>query len=233
MIYNVDARHGLALLPDGSIDGIVSDVPYKTISGGNAVGKNGLGAYGRPTGMLAANNGKGGLEHNDIEPEEYAAEFYRVLKSPGHAWIFINEHRRRRLEDAMLAAGFKTHFLAAWIKNNVTPNRFGMKNGELYFLFRKGPARTLYNRSMKQFQMCNNPVGKKRHPNEKPVELVRSMVVASSQPGETILDPFCGAGGVGVACQETGREFIGFEIDPVHHAVAVSRMATDREGVFG
>jgi site-specific DNA-methyltransferase (adenine-specific) len=183
--------------------------------------------------MLAANNGKGGLEHNDIEPEDYAAELFRVLKSPGHAWLFINEFRRRRLEDAMLTAGFKTHFLAAWVKNNATPNRWGMKNGELYFLFRKGPARTLYNPSMKQFQMHKNPVGRKRHPNEKPVGLVREMVLASSQPGDTVLDPFCGAGSVGVACQQTGRQFIGFEIDPAHHAVAASRMTTDTMEAFG
>lgn len=232
MIFNVDARHGLAALPSGSVDCIVSDLPYKTISGGTGAGKE-ADEHRRPAGMLTANNGKGGLEHNDIEPEEYAAELFRVLADPGHAWLFINEFRRRRLEDAMLAAGFKTHFLAAWLKNTVTPNRWGMKNGELYFLLRKGAARGLYNKSMKQFQQHKNPAGSKLHPNEKPVALVREMVLASSQPGETVLDPFCGAGSVGVACQETGREFIGFEIDPTHYATAVSRMAADKVGAFG
>ncbi|AUQ95995.1 DNA modification methylase [Phaeobacter inhibens] len=227
MIYHTDAMHGLALLGSESVDCIVSDPPYKTISGGRSADPD---KHKLPGGMLAVNDGKGGLEYNAIRAIDYAAEIYRVLKNPGHVWLFTNELNRRSTEDAMLLAGFKTHYLGGWIKNTVTPNRWGMKNGELVFLFRKGVARTLYNPSLKQFIEAKNPAGRKCHPNEKPVELMREFVLASSLPGETVLDMFCGSGSVGVACRETGREFIGFEIDPAHYATAVTRYNAE---VFG
>ena len=173
--------------------------------------------------MLSANDGRI-FEHNDIEPEEYAPLLFRVLTDPGHAWVMCNEMNRRRLEDAFLGAGFVTHFLGAWIKNTVTPNRWGMKNGELLFLFRKGRARTLYNPSLKQFPHHPNPAGSKLHPTEKPVALMRDLVEASSLPGQIVLDPFCGAGGTGVACRELGRRFIGIEIDPEYAVVARGRI---------
>ena len=94
MMFNVDARHGLSVLADESVDMVFTDPPYKTISGGNTT------KHRRCSGMLAENNGKGGFEHNSIEPHEYAADLYRVLKSPGHAWVMTNELNRRKIEDA-------------------------------------------------------------------------------------------------------------------------------------
>lgn len=214
-ILTMDARSALKILPDKSVDLIVTDPPYRVISGGNE-------SANRPVGMLSENDGRI-FEHNDIEPDEYAPDLFRVLTNPGHAWVMCNELNRRKMEDAMLRAGFVTHFLGAWVKNTVTPNRWGMKNGELLFLFRKGAARTLYNPSLKQFIHHANPVGNKLHPTEKPVALMRDLVEASSLPGQTVLDPFCGAGAVGVACRESGRQFLGFEIDPKYADVARGR----------
>ena len=69
-----------------------------------------------------------------------------------------------------------------------------------------------------------NPAGMKSHPTEKPVALMRDLVEASSLPGQVVLDPFCGTGAVGVACRETGRTFIGIEIDPDYAGVARGRV---------
>lgn len=217
-----DMRPIVRAMPDQCIDCIVSDIPYRTISGGNSVGKDGLGIYGRPTGMLAKNDGKV-FEHNDIDITEYAADLFRIVTDPGHVWIFSNEMNRRRIEDAMLAAGFKTHFLGAWIKNTVTPNRWGMKNAELLFLFRRGKARGLYTPSLKQFIYHNNPRGK-THPTEKPVPLMRDLIEASSLPGQTVLDPFMGTGATGVACADLGRRFIGIEVHRPFYDTALGRI---------
>jgi DNA modification methylase len=219
-LMNKDALSVLPWLGVGTIDCIITDPPYPTISGGSGPSDT----HQRPTGMLAANDGRGGLLHNDVDIEDYAPMLWRVLRDPGHVWMFTNELNRRRIEDAMLAAKFRTHFLGGWIKQNATPNQWGMKNAELFFLFRKGSARGLYTPGIKQFIAAHNPVGKKIHPNEKPVELVQQMVEASSLAGQTVLDPFCGAGSVGVACRATGRRFVGIEIDPLHWAVAKGRL---------
>ena len=85
MLVLGDTRALLRTIPTGSVDLVVTDPPYKTISGG----ENG-GLRSRPSGMLASNNGKGGLEHNDIEFREYFHDLYRVLKDPAHLYLMVN-----------------------------------------------------------------------------------------------------------------------------------------------
>ena len=63
------------------------------------------------------------------------------------------------------------------------------------------------------------------HKWQKPEPLLRRIILASSNPGDTILDPFMGSGTTGVACVQTGRNFIGIEIDPTYFAIAEKRIA--------
>jgi len=62
------------------------------------------------------------------------------------------------------------------------------------------------------------------HPTKKPIKLIRDIVRRSSNEGDTILDPFMGSGTTGVACVQTGRNFIGIEIDPGYFAIAERRI---------
>jgi DNA modification methylase len=63
------------------------------------------------------------------------------------------------------------------------------------------------------------------HPCQKPVELMSYLIDKLTQPGDLILDPFCGSGTTGVACVQTGRRFIGIEIEPKYVAIARHRIA--------
>jgi len=63
------------------------------------------------------------------------------------------------------------------------------------------------------------------HPSPKPECLMRWLVEELSEPGDTIIDPFCGSGTTGVACMQTGRKFIGIEIDENYAAIARRRIA--------
>lgn len=63
-----------------------------------------------------------------------------------------------------------------------------------------------------------------QHPTQKPVELAAHFIGLHTQPGDTILDPFMGSGTTGVACVQTGRNFIGMEIDPTFFAIAERRI---------
>jgi site-specific DNA-methyltransferase (adenine-specific) len=73
--------------------------------------------------------------------------------------------------------------------------------------------------------MRDMPPIKRQHPNEKPVSLVRRFIELHTRPGDLVLDPFMGSGTTGVACVQTGRRFIGIELDPVYFAVAERRIA--------
>ena len=63
---------------------------------------------------------------------------------------------------------------------------------------------------------------KGKHPCEKPLDLIKHMITASSLPGQVVFDGFVGSGAVGVACVETGRDFIGVEADVVNYKNAQS-----------
>jgi hypothetical protein len=65
---------------------------------------------------------------------------------------------------------------------------------------------------------------RRQHPNEKSVPFV-SRLLGATPDGCTVLDPFCGSGTTGVACQITGRKFIGIEIDPTYADIARRRIA--------
>ena len=63
------------------------------------------------------------------------------------------------------------------------------------------------------------------HPTTKPLWLMQRLVTVSTNPDMTVLDCFMGSGTTGVACVQTGRNFIGIEIDPTYFAIAERRIA--------
>ena len=65
---------------------------------------------------------------------------------------------------------------------------------------------------------------KDQHPTQKPVALFEHFIRLHSQEGETVLDPFMGSGSTGVACVNTGRDFIGMELDPNYYTMAKERI---------
>lgn len=66
---------------------------------------------------------------------------------------------------------------------------------------------------------------KSNHPTEKPVELLKHLVEVYTNEGDTVLDNTMGSGSTGVACVETGREFIGIELDEKYYRVAKDRIS--------
>ena len=220
-LTNICAIQGLKMLTDGSVDLIVTDPPYKTISGGSGPAKGG---HARPGGMLSKNDGKI-FKHNEIKFQEYFSELYRVLKDPAHIYIMTNWLNLRRAMNLLEEVGFKIHCELTWKKQNATPSRFYMKNKEHVIFARKGAAFSINNKGSMNCHEFKNPIGNKRHETEKPVDLLKMYIENSSQPGDTVLDPFVGSGSTAQACHETGRNFIGFEIDPKYYQVCCDRLA--------
>ena len=67
--------------------------------------------------------------------------------------------------------------------------------------------------------------GKKAHPTQKPEALLHRVLLASTRPGDIVLDPFFGTGTTGAVAKRLGRRFVGIERDPVYAAIARQRIA--------
>lgn len=217
-LYQGDSLALMKGIPDGSVDLVVTDPPYRVISGGKPKRK------GQPSGMLSLNDGKI-FQHNDIDPEMWFPELYRVLKDNAHCYVMVNLLNLQEFMNAACQAGFKIHNLLIWKKNNATPNRWYMKNCEFTLFLYKGKAKHIINCGSKQCHEFDNIRGRKSHPTEKPVELMEYYILNSSAENDTVLDPFMGSGSTGVACVNTGRNFIGMELDEKYFSVADARMA--------
>lgn len=217
-LYNNDCLNVFKDIPDNSIDLIISDVPYKVISGGRPKYK------GQPSGILSKNDGKI-FNNNDIKPCEYMYELYRVLKEGTHCYIFINFINLQEMMNEAEKVGFKLHTLLIWEKNNKTPSRWYMKNQEYILFMRKGKAKPVKNAGVGHILKYNNIMGgNKSHPCEKPVDLLELLITNSSNENDIVFDPFMGSGSCGVACMNTNRKFIGIELDENYFNIAKNRI---------
>lgn len=137
-IYNKDASELFKEIDDETINLIVTDPPYKCIKGGRPKRKN------CPSGILKKNDGKI-FKNNDISPEEFIPELYRILKNDSQCYIMVNLLNLNNYINICLKCGFRLHNLLIWEKNNVTPSRWYMKNAEYILFLRKGKAKPINN----------------------------------------------------------------------------------------
>jgi len=77
--------------------------------------------------------------------------------------------------------------------------------------------------------VAGNFTERETHPAQYPVAMIERIAKATTLPKSIILDPFCGSGTTGVACVQTGRRFIGIEIDPGYADRARARIAKAAE----
>jgi len=63
------------------------------------------------------------------------------------------------------------------------------------------------------------------HPTIKPLSIVQTLIENSTQPGDVVLDPFMGSGTTAVACIRSGREYLGFEMDPEYYKTCKARVS--------
>ena len=219
MLYNDDCLEVLKNIPNNSIDLVVTDPPYKIVSGGctnKAVRYTGSEHDELKSGKL--------FKSNIIKFNEWIPIIYDKVKDGSHVYIMCNDRNLREVLNVAHDSKFKLLNILTWKKTKHNPNRYYLKNSEFIVMLRKGKAVNINN--MGTFQVLEIPnVDKKLHPSDKPVELMKILVGNSSKNGEVVLDPFMGAGSVGVACDEIGnREFIGIELDEKYFNIAKERI---------
>lgn len=194
-------------IPSGAIDFVLTDPPYMT-------------AYRPRSGETVINDSDSGWFHPT------AAELYRVLKNDSFCFMFYGWPVADVVVAAARATGFRpvSHF--SFVKKYCSYSGYSKAQHETAYLFAKGrpqkPSEPLSDVQPWSY------TGNKMHPTEKPVSVLTPLVKSFSQPGEIILDPFCGSGSSLVAASVLQRRFIGMEIDPKHVATAQARLATTR-----
>lgn len=216
-LFNEDCLAGMSRLQSSSIDAVVTDPPYRVISGGtHSEWKSGW-----QQSVLKANDGKI-FEHNGISHYDWMKECYRVLKPNSHFMTnFLNLYS---LMGIAMQVGFKLHNLLVWEKNTCNANRWYMKNCEYRVFCRKGEAKTINQPSSKTVVKFDNIVGSKLHPTEKPVDLMKLYITDSTNEEDVVLDPFAGSGSTAVAAILCNRHFIAFELDKNYYEVAKKRI---------
>jgi site-specific DNA-methyltransferase (adenine-specific) len=226
---------GMKQIPDNSIDLIVTDPPYKIVQGGCSNKAVTINACG---GILNKHDGdntelvkKGKIfNHNEIQFNEWLPEIYRVLKDNSHCYIMINGRNLAELQMEAEKVGFRFHNIIAWDKGNATPNKWYMQRLEFILFMFKGEAKNINNMGTTTLlQVPNIKRGTKLHPTEKPVDLMKILIENSSKKNDIVLEPFAGCGSTLLACKETGRNFIGFELDKHYHSIAEKRLLNYQE----
>lgn len=106
-----------------------------------------------------------------------------------------------------------------WIKRN--DGAFGSFLSDTEFAWRKGGEGVYCFKDAKY----KSETPERYHPTQKPVSLMKWCIENYTQEGDTVFDPFMGSGTTGVACVQTGRNFIGIEIDPTYYAIAEKRIS--------
>lgn len=222
MLYLADSRDVLRMLPEASVDCIVTDPPY------------GLGLFkeGQTTAGTRLAEHAGGMY--DDEPgrimdmlDEVFMHAARLLKPGGHAYVFFHMTRYEAVY-TMLRKNFGSceEVPLIWIKNTPgigDPNSMWCYAYEPCFWVNTG--RSLTKPQAFNYLKGYDTVSKKIHPTEKPAPLLRHLLQASTVPGEIILDPFVGSGSTLVAAHQLGCRFIGVESHEPFHRAATERIA--------
>jgi len=211
-----DCLEMMKTIPDGSVDMVLTDPPYRVIGGGS----NSNPSLSK---SLGGNNGKI-FQHNDILFSDWMPIVFQKMKPDSHAYIMTNLKNLFNLQASAVMCGFQVHNLLVWEKQNATANRWYMKNCEYTLFLRKGAAFPIKNMGSKTVHKFQNPIGCKLHPTEKPVGLMQLYIKNSSNPEDTVLDPFIGSGTTGVAAKNLNRNFIGIELDEKYFKIAKERI---------
>jgi modification methylase len=178
----------------------------------------------------------------------WLAECRRILKPDGAIWVIGSYHNVFRLGVALQDLGYWIQNDVIWRKVNPMPNfrgkRFTNAHETLIWAGRDQKSRVTFNyeslkalnddvqmRSDWLYPICAGPErlkddgGRKAHPTQKPEALLGRVLLATTNPGDVVLDPFFGTGTTGAVAQRLGRRWIGIERDKDYATAARDRIA--------
>ena len=209
MKYNIlhsDAIDYMQRLDNNSVTMTLTDIPYGVIN--------------REGGIR--NMDKGDADIMTFDLTQFVAQIMRVTS--GSIYIFCSSEQVSGIRKQLDRDLTTRHCI--WEKTNPSPmhgQRFWLSSIENCVFARKSKA--TFN------EHCQSAVWResversiKDHPTPKSILLMKRLIEASSNPGDTVLDPCMGSGSVGIACKMTNRDFLGSDINPMYVSKALQRI---------
>ena len=244
VLYHGDCLSILNQLPDNSVDMIFADPPYNLSNGGFSV------HAGR---MVSVDKGLWDVSKGFLDDYEFHYRWLeackRVLKPNGTLWVSGTYHSIYQCGHALQSLGYHILNDISWFKPNASPNlscRFFTASHETIIWARKDKKgkHTFNYQEMKNgnwpedklkkpnLQMRSvwsmgtpKPEEKKygKHPTQKPLDLLKRIVLSSTNKGDVILDPFTGSSTTGIASAIHGRKFIGIDMEKNYLELSIKR----------
>jgi len=238
-----DCIEAMRTLPEASVDMVFADPPYNLQLEGELHRPN----QTRVDGVEEAWDRFEDFASYDRFSEAWLTAARRLLKPDGTLWVIGSYHNIFRVGARLQDLGFWILNDVVWRKTNPMPNfrgrRFTNAHETMIWCARERDARYRFNyEAMKSLnddlQMRSDwllPIcsggerlkdgsGRKAHPTQKPEALLHRVILASTQPGDLVLDPFFGTGTTGVVAKRLGRNYVGIERDKRYIAAAEARL---------
>ncbi|ATI40739.1 modification methylase [Pacificitalea manganoxidans] len=247
-ILDGDCIERMRALPENSVDLIFADPPYNLQL---------KGALHRPdNSMVDAVDDEwdqfASFAAYDKFTREWLAAARRILKPDGAIWVIGSYHNIFRVGAALQDAGYWLLNDVVWRKSNPMPNFRGKRltnaHETMIWASKSDTAKYTFNyealkslnegvqmRSDWVLPICTgherlkNAKGEKAHPTQKPESLLHRVLIATTNPGDVVLDPFFGTGTTGAVAKMLGRDFIGIEREAEYREVAAARIARVRK----
>jgi modification methylase len=234
-------------LPAGSVDLIFADPPY------NLQLKREL--HRPDNSMVDAVNDHWdqftSFASYDRFTRDWLAAARRLLKPNGALWVIGSYHNIFRVGTVLQDQGFWLLNDVVWRKSNPMPNFRGKRltNAHETLIWASRDESSKYTFNYEALKELNDGVqmrsdwviplctggerlkdanGDKAHPTQKPEALLHRILVATTHPGDVVLDPFFGTGTTGAVARMLGRSFIGIEREAAYRSVAAERLARVR-----
>lgn len=229
-------------IPAKSVDVIFADPPYNLQLSNNLYRPN----QTKVDGVFDDWDQFESLKVYDDFTRKWLEGCKRVLKPNGSIWVIGSYHNIYRVGSIMQDVGFWFLNDILWIKTNPMPNfkgtRFNNAHETMLWASQGKDAKyTFHYKAMKTYNddlqmrsdwfipICSGKErikvnGEKAHSTQKPEELLRRIILSSSNVGDVILDPFMGSGTTGAVAKKLGRNFIGIEREAFYQKVATERI---------
>lgn len=227
-----DCLRVLPTIPDRAAAHVITDPPYSEhVHAVGQIHKSQIGKPGRKPGQGSGEDfGFAALTPRDLDG--LAAAAARIATR----WtlVFCDQEGADNWRLAMRANGLPPLRHGLWLKPDAMPQLTGDRpaNGAEAIVIAHPEGRKRWNGGGRPavWTYCIER-NDRCHTTQKPVPLMLQLVEDFTDPGELVLDPFCGSGTTGVACLRLGRRFIGIEKDPKYAAIARERLRAESQGL--
>jgi site-specific DNA-methyltransferase (adenine-specific) len=210
-----DAVDWLSGLDDASVDLVITDPPYESLEKHRNVGTT------TRLSQSKASSNAWFVVFPNARFEALFTQLHRVLKDDRHFYLFCDAPTMFIAKPIAEAAGFTFWKPLVWDKKRIGMGYHYRARYEFILFFEKGKRRL---NDLGVPDVLEAPRIFNGYPTEKPVSLMETLVLQSTQAGEVVVDPFMGAGAVGVAALMHDRHFCGTDLATDAFALTQARL---------